>query len=238
MARDEYLDDLGRKKQAAFESRKVRKELVDAAKKELDSYQPLIEQAQRDVESAAQERQYCRDRAGDARRNRDRTMASYYQGQAEVHNTVMQGHLQNKRNLISQKQRARDAFNRALDKYREANNDFQRYKQEFDERLTEVRARNERERAERTRERQIRDIRGVTRRPGNELEAGNAFVNGHPAYYEKGNDGNPERMDLFEGGVPRAHHKDIPHPHIVTEGDDLKYMREEDGTILADEDKK
>lgn len=53
-------------------------------------------------------------------------------------------------------------------------------------------------------------------------EAGNGFIGGQPMYYEREGD----RMDIFPGGLPRGHHSQMPHDHLVVNGDGgVEYMR-------------
>jgi hypothetical protein len=57
-----------------------------------------------------------------------------------------------------------------------------------------------------------------------DYSGGNGFVGGEPMYYEDRPDGG---MDIFPGGLPRGHHSQMPHDHIITNADGgVEYMRE------------
>lgn len=78
------------------------------------------------------------------------------------------------------------------------------------------RERKERERQARLdNDRRTRNYRSVTDRPDGEQEAGNTFVDGHPAYYEDGGStskrGRRERYSGPNGPFGSGHHHDTSH---------------------------
>lgn len=46
-------------------------------------------------------------------------------------------------------------------------------------------------------------------------EAGHGSIGGDPIYYDVGNKGDPDGIDIFPDGIPRGPHWQMPHPHIV-----------------------
>lgn len=52
-------------------------------------------------------------------------------------------------------------------------------------------------------------------------------------YYEQDDD----RLDIFPQGVPRGHHRQFPHDHIVAQGENVTYMRVGDQVVVNNDDR-
>lgn len=62
-------------------------------------------------------------------------------------------------------------------------------------------------------------------------DAGNGFIDGQPMYWDTNDDGT---TNIFPGGLPRGPHDQMPHDHIVVNGDGgVEYMRE-GGEVVND----
>lgn len=66
--------------------------------------------------------------------------------------------------------------------------------------------------------RQIQQIQ-QDRNNGVPIEAGYGTIGQYDSmYYEVGMKGDPNRIDIFPDGMPHGPHQDMPHGHIVVQG--------------------
>jgi hypothetical protein len=64
-----------------------------------------------------------------------------------------------------------------------------------------------------------------------EYDSGNGYVDGKPATWDTNADGS---TNIFPGSLPRDHHKNMPHDHIVVNQDGgVEFMRE-NGEVVND----
>jgi len=63
-----------------------------------------------------------------------------------------------------------------------------------------------------------------------EREAGYGEMDGQSVYYEQDED----RLDIFPQGMPRGHHSQFAHDHIVAQGENVTYMRL-GGQVIVDD---